>query len=110
MHDGKMGRMSIVKVEIEYSEKPPSSSDSIAFTLTTKDEHTKETYNTKTATIKNTTANSTNATITSKRARIKLGKECTEFSIDLVATVATTSWDLIIRRVVIYYEPIAIKQ
>lgn len=109
-HDGGMGRMNIVKVEIEYNEKAPSSSDSIGFTLTTKDEHESETFNTDTATIKDTTANSTDANVTDKRAIIKLGRKATEFAIDLSVTVATTSWDLIIRRVVVYYEPIAISE
>ena len=109
-HDGAMGRININKVEIEYSEKPPTVNDSIAFTLTSKDEHESETYNVDTATIKDTTANSTDAGVTAKRAIIKLGRSCTEFAIDLDVTVASTDWNLIIRRIVVYYEPKAIKQ
>lgn len=102
-----LGRWQIEHVEIEYSVKPPSSSDSIAFTLTTKDEHESETYTQATATIKNTSANSTNAQVTDKRAIIKVGAKATEFAIDLTPTVATTSWALIIRRIVVVYQPIA---
>lgn len=101
------GRWQIDRVEIEYSEKPPSSSDIIGFTLTTKDEHESETYTQTTATIKNTTANSTSAKVTDKRAIITVGAKATEFAIDLAITPATASWNLIIRRIVVYYQPIA---
>lgn len=107
IHDD-MGRMQINHIDVEYSVKPPSVDDIIALTLTTKDEHVSETYTTLSASIKNTTANSTNARVGDKRAYIKVGARCTEFAIDLAGTIATDSWNLIIRRIVLDVDPIAL--
>jgi hypothetical protein len=113
IHEDDMGRMQIERIEIEYNTPPPTSDESIAFTLTTKDEHISETYTDTTATIKDTTARSTNAKVTSKRAIIDVGQKATEFSVSLSTAYATidanaTGWGLIIRRIVIYYQPIAL--
>lgn len=107
--DMPMGRMLIKSVTIDYSAPPPSADDIIAFTLTTKDEYESETYGTQTATVKNTTANSTNARVGTTRAILPIGAKATEFAVDLNVTAATASWDLIIRRIVIDYEPIALQ-
>lgn len=106
--DDPRGRIKINRVDIEYNAKAPTSSDIISFTLTTKDELESETYNTHTATIKNTTDNSTNAAVEDKRAIVDdVGALATEFAIDLSVTDVTASWALIIRRIVIDYEPVA---
>lgn len=108
--DASMGRMEIERIDIEFNTPPPSSSDIITATLTYKDELTNETYSTYVGTIKNTTANSTNARVDAKRAIIdNIGAVATEFMIDLALTVSTTSWDLIIRRIVVTYKPIALQ-
>lgn len=106
--DAPMGRGKINRIDIEYSTKAPNVNNIMALTLTTKDDNVSETYETFTATVKSTTANSTNATVEEKRAIINnVGVLATEFALDLAVTVATTSWDLIIRRIVIDYTPVA---
>jgi hypothetical protein len=103
------GRMEIKSVEVEYNALPPTTADGITLSLISKDNYETETYATATAIIKNTTANSTNAQVGVKRAILNLGAKCTEFEIDLTATVATSSWDLIIRRIIVNYEPISVE-
>jgi hypothetical protein len=105
-----MGRMQINYVEVEYSAPPPSSSDSIALSLVTKDAYESDSFSTVTATAKDTDANSTNANIHPTRAIMQVGASATEFEIDLAVTVSTTSWAVIIRRIVVDYDPIALQQ
>lgn len=106
--DAPMGRGKINRIDIEYNTKAPNVNNIIALTLTTKDDNVSETYSTFTATVKSTTANSTRAAVEEKRAIINnVGVLATEFALDLAVTVATTSWDLIIRRIVIDYTPVA---
>ena len=104
-----MGRMQINFVEVEYSTPPPSSSDAIALSLITKDVYESDSYATATATAKNTDANSTDAEVHDTRAIMQVGANATEFEIDLAVTVTTTSWALIIRRIIVDYEPIALQ-
>ncbi len=104
-----IGRMQINNIEVEYNTPPPSSDDSIAVSLITKDAYESDDYATVTATAKDTDANSTDANIEPTRAIIQLGANATEFEIDLSVTVATTSWALIIRRITVDYDPIALQ-
>jgi hypothetical protein len=108
IHD-QIGRMKIKNIEIEFNAKPPDSNDKLDITLTTKDERESETYTAQTATVKTTTATSTNAKVDNKRAIIELGANATEFGIDVSATVATPTWGLVIRRIIVNYEPIALQ-
>ena len=107
--DMPFGRMKINKIEVEYSVLPPSVNDIITLSLVTKDEYETESYTTSTSIIKNTTANSTKARVGTKRTVCDIGAICTDFEIGLEVDVSTTSWDLIIRRIIIDYDPISIQ-
>lgn len=108
IHHGT-GRMQIANIEIEFNAKPPGASDKLDITLTTKDDRESETYTQQTATVKSTTGASTNAKVDDKRAIIELGANATEFAIDIAATVVTSSWGCVIRRIIVNYQPIALQ-
>lgn len=104
------GRAKIDRIDVEFSTPPPTSSDIISLTLTYNDEYANETYETYVSTIKNSTANSTNAVVDAKRAIVNnIGGICTKFKIDMSLTTVTTSWDLSIKRVIVYYTPVKIQ-
>lgn len=107
--EGDFGRILIGHIEIEFNAPPPTENDSITLTLTTKDEFESETYTTQTATVLDTTAHSTNARVDTKRAIILLGANATEIAIDVDVVAATSSWNPIIRRIVVVYQPIALQ-
>ena len=110
VHDNMpMGRMSINHIEIEYNAPPPTSSDAIVVSLITRDAFEADDYETDTGTVKDTTANSTNAAVDDTRAIIQIGRDATELEIDLAVTLATSSWDLVIKRIIVDFEPIALQ-
>lgn len=111
LKNDEKGKAQIKKITVEWNTKPPSSSDIISLTLTSRDDEDTETDSTFTATMKNTTANSTNAVIETKRGIIMPSgvNPLTQFEISLDITNATGSWDLIIRRIIVEYDNVAIK-
>lgn len=107
---GNPARGKIKRVILEYNDAPASVSDRINFTFNTKDETEQETLTTNTAIIKDTTENSTNANVTDKRAIMDFNPYATEFDISLTTDFTTGSYWLIIRRIVIEYDLVIVKQ
>lgn len=104
-----IARAQIERIELLFNEPPPTSDDSIMVTLITKDEYDSETYASQTAIVKDTAAHSTSANLDGKRAIIQLGAYATEFEIDIAVTLASADWNLVIRDIVIVYEPTALQ-
>ena len=103
------GRGKINRVIVEYNEAPTTVSDRIDFTLSTKDETEAESLTTNSAIIKDTTGNSTNANVSAKRAIMEFKPLCTELEISLSLTKTTASYWLIVRKIIIEYEPVMLK-
>lgn len=103
-------RIHVDHIEVVYNVKPPSSSDIITVTITSKDDLESETENTDTVVIKDTTANSTNAYVDDKRAVSgPIGRDVTDFKIDIDMTVSGASqitWFPTIPEILIHYTPI----